>query len=152
MTGSPLCLQCGGTGVVMFPGVAGSVHPKAMSCVCVQSPTVLTTTARTKDGPALHDGAIYDPVRCPRGLSGCAPLARYASPDFVSFMCCGETSDAPVPTDRLRLCIKSTHDTGVDLLVNLDERDAVHTSAVLLGGLSALGSVKISAVATEEPV
>lgn len=61
-------------------------------------------------------------------------------------MCCGETTNAPVPTDRLRLCIKSTHEHGVDVLVNVDERDAVHTASVLLGGLSALGSVGITAV------
>lgn len=99
----------------------------------------------TRDGPTLHDGAIYDPTRCPRGMTDCAPLARYASPGFDSYMCCGETSGAPVPTDRLRLCIKSTHATGVDLLVNFDERDAVHTVSVLTAGLSALGSVQITA-------
>jgi hypothetical protein len=60
-------------------------------------------------------------------------------------MCCGETDAAPVPTDRLRLCVVSTHATGVDVLVNFDERDAVHTSSVLLAGLSALGSVAITA-------
>lgn len=100
---------------------------------------------REKDGPALHDGAIYDPVGCPRGLTECAPLSRIASPGFTSFMCCGETAAAPVPTDRLRLCIKSTHDTGVDIQVNLDERDVVHASSVLMGGLAALGSVQITA-------
>lgn len=100
---------------------------------------------RPMDGPALHDGAIFDPKRCPRGRADCAPLSRYASPDYESFMCCGETGSAPVATDRLRLCVKSTHEHGVDVLVNLDERDAVHTATVLLGGLSALGSVKITA-------
>lgn len=49
----------------------------------------------------------------------------------------GETDAAPVPTDRFRLCIKSTHDQGpVDVLVNLDERDVVDTASVLLGALS----------------
>ena len=41
-----------------------------------------------------------------------------------------------VPTDRFRLCIKSTHKTGVDLIVNLDERDVIDTASVLLGALS----------------
>jgi hypothetical protein len=100
---------------------------------------------RERDGAAVHNHGIVDPVGCPRGCRDCAPLARYASPKFESFMCCGETSSAPVPTDRLRLCIKSTHATGVDLLVNLDERDTVHTASVLLAGLSALGSVAIHA-------
>lgn len=101
---------------------------------------------RTVDGTALHDGAIYDPTSgCPRGRHDCKPLSRIASPAFTSFMCCGETSNAPMPTDRLRLCIKSTHDHGVDVLVNLDERDAVHTCSALIGGLAALGSVSITA-------
>lgn len=87
-----------------------------------------------------------DPVGCPRGRIDCRPLARYASPGYESFMCCGETKGAPVETDRCRLCIKSTHEQGpVDLMVNLDERDVVHTASVLLSGLSALGSVSIAA-------
>lgn len=101
---------------------------------------------RKRDGPVIHDDGIRDAKGCPRGRSDCFPLARYASPGFASFMCCGETKSAPVPTDRLRLCIKSTHDQGpVDVLVNLDERDVVHTASVLLGGLSALGAVSIHA-------
>lgn len=97
-----------------------------------------------RDGETLHDGEINDPVGCPRGRADCSPLERYASPGFESFMCCGETSKAPVPTDRLRLCIKSTHAHGVDILVNLDERDAVHVASALMGGLSALGSVTLT--------
>lgn len=97
------------------------------------------------DGSQMHDGSISEPRGCPRGRSDCEPLTRYAAPGFESFMCCGETSAAPVPTDRMRLCIKSTHDHGVDLIANLDERDAVHTASVLMGGLSALGSVNITA-------
>jgi hypothetical protein len=54
------------------------------------------------------------------------------------------SQNAPVPTDRLRFCIKSTHATGVDILVNLDERDAVHSASVILAGLSALGSVTLT--------
>jgi hypothetical protein len=109
-----------------------------------------TREARVHDGQVLHDGGIYAPTGCPRGLdSQCTPLSRIASQAFESFMCCGQTHSAPVPTDRLRLCIKSTHATGVDLLVNLDERDAVHTASVLMGGLSALGSVKITATDSE---
>lgn len=108
------------------------------------------TEPRVADGETLHDGGIYDPTGCPRGLdSQCTPMSRIASPGFGSFMCCGQTHSAPVPTDRLRLCIKSTHKTGVDLLVNLDERDTVHTAAVLMGGLAALGSVKITATDSE---
>lgn len=100
-----------------------------------------------RDGKAIHDGEIHDPVGCPRGLN-CQPLARYASVGYESFMCCGETTTAPVVTDRLRLCIKSTHDHGVDVLVNLDERDAVHTAAALMAGLASLGSVRITATAS----
>jgi len=53
-------------------------------------------------------------------------------------MCCGETAEAQrtVLTDRFRLCILSTHKTGVDLMVNLDERDVIDTASVLLGALS----------------
>lgn len=57
-------------------------------------------------------------------------------------MCCGETSSAPVPTDVLRLCIKSSHDRKpVDILVNLDRRDAIDVAAVLMGGMSSLAQV-----------
>lgn len=102
---------------------------------------------RVRDGQTLHDGSIYDPHGCPRGLDHqCSPLSRIASPAFASFMCCGQTNSAPVPSDRLRLCIKSTHDRSpVDLLVNLDERDTVHAASVLMGGLASLGSVRITA-------
>lgn len=107
-------------------------------------------TQRDREGPAIHDHGIYGAAGCPRGRIDCDALARYASPDAASFMCCGETSAAPVPTDRLRLCILSTHDRSpVDMMVNLDERDAVHTSSVLLAGLSALGSVGILATDKE---
>jgi hypothetical protein len=99
---------------------------------------------RIRDGGTFHDGEIIDPTGCPRNRSDCSALARYASPGFESFMCCGETKAAPVPTDRLRFCIKSTHATGVDILVNLDERDAVHSASVILAGLSALGSVTLT--------
>ncbi len=53
-------------------------------------------------------------------------------------MCCGETAAGrrSVSTDRFRLCILSTHKTGVDQIVNLDERDVVDTASVLLGALS----------------
>lgn len=87
---------------------------------------------RTREGPAVHDNGIYNAGGCPRGRSDCDALARYASPGAESFMCCGETAAAPVPR-------------GVDLMVHLDERDAVHTASVLLAGLSALGSVAITA-------
>jgi hypothetical protein len=103
---------------------------------------------RAPDGEVLHDGVVNDPVGCPRRLPDCKPLSRFASPRFGSFMCCGETAAAPVPTDRLRLCVKAEHKHGVDLTVNFDERDAVHTASVLLGGLAALGSVRITASAT----
>jgi len=95
-------------------------------------------TERVRDGAAIHDGMVTHPGGCPRHRTDCAPLARVASPDFESFMCCGETASAPVPTDRLRLCIRSTHKHGVDVLVNLDPRDATDTATVLLGGLSSL--------------
>lgn len=107
--------------------------------------------SQVADGPVLHDGAIFDPRGCPRRRTDCYPLGRYASPGYESFMCCGETAAAPVATDRLRLCVKSTHEHGVDVMFNLDERDAVHTATVLLGGLSALGSVRIDAVSLGVP-
>lgn len=66
-------------------------------------------------------------------------MSRVASPGYESFMCCGETNAAPVPTDVLRLCIKSSHDRKpVDVLVNLDRRDAIDVASVLLGGMSSL--------------
>jgi hypothetical protein len=105
--------------------------------------------AREREGRTLHDGAIHDPKGCPRGRSDCHPLSRIASPDYESFMCCGETASAPVASDRIRFCQKSTHAHGVDLMVNFDERDAVHTASVLLSALSALGSVQITASASE---
>jgi hypothetical protein len=98
--------------------------------------------SRTRDGELLHDGEVNDPKGCPRGRTDCAPLARYASLGFESFMCCGETDAAPVPTDVLRLCILSTHKSGVDVLVNLDKRDATDTASVLLAGLSALAQTE----------
>jgi hypothetical protein len=107
------------------------------------------SNGREREGITLHDGAIYDPKGCPRGRSDCQPLARIASPGYESFMCCGETASAPVASDRVRLCQKSTHAHGVDLMVNFDERDAVHTASVLLSALSALGSVQITASASE---
>ncbi len=86
----------------------------------------------------IFDGVISAPKGCPRKLSDCQPSSRVASPGYESFMCCGETDEAQrtVPTDRFRLCIKSTHRTGVDLTVNLDQRDVIDTAAVLLGALS----------------
>lgn len=89
----------------------------------------------------IHDGNFNTPAGCPRGLlAECTPLARISSTPGLgpeSFMCCGETNVAPVPTDRLRLCVKSTHDQGpVDVIMNFDERDATDTAYVLLGGLS----------------
>ena len=86
----------------------------------------------------LFDGVTQHPTSCPRQLTDCAPLSRIASPDYESFMCCGETvpEGRSVPTDIFRLCIFSTHKTGVDILVNLDERDVIDTASVLLGGLS----------------
>jgi len=113
----------------------------------------VSDNARDRDGPAVHgDNGIFGPPGCPRGRTDCEALARYASPGAESYMCCGETNNAPVPTDRLRLCVKSTHETGVDLMVNFDERDAVHTASVLMAGLSALGSVEIRATSAIDGV
>jgi hypothetical protein len=140
----PYCAnpECSRRGAVILPPLDLSLREGS-----IQS---MSREPRVRDGQALHDGGIFAPIGCPRGLgSQCGPLSRIASLGFESFMCCGQTHSAPVPTDRLRLCIKSTHETGVDLLVNLDERDAVHTASVLMGGLSALGSVKITATDSE---
>ena len=95
-------------------------------------------TIAAEMGKRIFDGVILPPKGCPRKLSDCQPSSRVASPEYESFMCCGETAEAErtVPTDRFRLCIKSTHQTGVDLTVNLDERDVVDTASVLLGALS----------------
>lgn len=94
----------------------------------------------------IHDGNFNTPAGCPRGRSDCVPLARIASKLELgppSFICCGETDAAPVPTDRLRLCVKSSHDNGpVDIMVNFDERDATDTAYVLLGGLSCFAQDK----------
>lgn len=89
-------------------------------------------------GKRIFDGVILPPNGCPRKLSDCQPSSRVASPGYESFICCGETvaDQRTVPTDRFRLCILSTHKTGVDLIVNLDERDVVDTASVLLAALS----------------
>lgn len=96
------------------------------------------TERRTRDEEAIHDGLITHPFSCPKGAGDCEPLSRVSSPDYESFMCCGEThpEGRSVPADIFRLCIGSTHETGVDLKVNLDERDAIDTASVLLAGLS----------------
>jgi hypothetical protein len=92
---------------------------------------------RTPEGLQLHDGAIAPLAGCPRGRTDCLPIARRASPGYESFICSGETSGAPVPTDTTRLCVKSTHDRSpVDLLVNLDERDTTDALVVLSSALA----------------
>ncbi len=94
--------------------------------------------ARTRAGETIHDGLITHPEGCPKAAEDCWPLSRVASPGFESYMCCGEThpEGRSVPTDIFRLCIGSIHETGVDLTVDLDERDAIDTASVLLAGLS----------------
>ena len=94
--------------------------------------------SRTRDGETIHDGLITHPEGCPKAAGDCRPFSRVASPGYESFMCCGEThpEGRNVPTDIFRLCIGSTHETGVDLTVNLDERDAIDVASVLLAGLS----------------
>ena len=89
-------------------------------------------------GKRIFDGVVTHPNGCPRDRTDCDPLSRVSSEDFESFMCCGETHEAErvVPEDRFRLCIKSTHKHGVDVLVNLDQRDTIDTASVLLGALS----------------
>lgn len=93
-------------------------------------------------------GQVHGIGGCPRGRADCYGLARYASEGYASFMCCGETDHgaAPVATDRLRLCIKSTHDYGVDVMVHLDERDAVHAASVLLQGVGYRGSAGLAPI------
>lgn len=94
---------------------------------------------RVTEGSQVHDGEVPFLVGCPRQRTDCTAVARKASPNFESYMCCGETDAAPVPADVLRLCIKSSHDRKpVDLLVNLDRRDAIDVACVLLGGMSSL--------------
>lgn len=101
---------------------------------------------RTFDGPQLHDGEVPYVAGCPRGRTDCCAISRKASPEFESFMCCGETAAAPVPTDVLRLCIKSSHDRSpVDIIVNLDRRDAIDVAAVLMGGMSSIAQVDAAA-------
>lgn len=88
----------------------------------------------------IHDGNFNTPAGCPRGLLHvCTPLSRIASADGKSFICCGETAAAAVPTDRIRLCLKSEFVMrgAVDVMMDLDERDATDTAYVLLGALSA---------------
>ena len=89
-------------------------------------------------GKRIFDGVVTHPNGCPRARDDCEALSRVSSDDFESFMCCGETKEAnrAVPEDRFRLCIKSTHDHGIDSLVNLDQRDVIDTASVLLGALS----------------
>lgn len=97
---------------------------------------------RRVEGSQVWDGQMWQLAGCPRGRADCTATARRASPGFESYMCCGETNGAPVPTDVLRLCIKSSHDRKpVDILVNLDRRDAIEVSAVLLAGMSGLAQL-----------
>lgn len=99
----------------------------------------------------VHHGEMTATVGCPRGRTDCSPLSRAASDNYASFFCCGETDAAPVPTDRLRLCVKSTHDNSpVDVMVHFDERDATDAAFVVLGGLSALVTEKVSR--DQEPI
>lgn len=99
----------------------------------------------------IFDGVVTHPNGCPRELPDCLPLSRVASPEYESFMCCGETAAGlrSVSTDRFRLCILSTHKTGVDLLVNLDDRDVIDTAAVLLGALSSDAAARVVAAESE---
>ncbi len=104
--------------------------------------------SRKQEAPTLHDGEIVAPQgKCPKGMVDCWALSRVASEDYESFMCCGETTpeSRSVPTDIFRLCIRSDHETGVDLMVNLDERDVIDTSSVLLGALSSNTNLKAMA-------
>jgi hypothetical protein len=128
------------------------LHPRTCGCVDwrPEPSPAFPVHARMREGTTLHDGGIYDPSGCPRGRPDCSALSRIASPNYESFFCCGETNTSSVPTDRLRFCVKSTHDRGpVDVLVNFDERDTVHACSVLMGGLAALGSVQINAIGAE---
>ena len=98
----------------------------------------MMTERRTRVEETVHDGLITHPVGCPKGANDCEPLSRVASPGYESFMCCGEThpEGRSVPADLFRLCIGSTHKTGVNMVVNFDERDAIDTASVLLAALS----------------
>ena len=93
---------------------------------------------RSREGNGIYDGLITHPHGCPKKAEDCAPLARVSSPGYESFMCCGETlpEGRSIPQDIFRLCMGSSHKTGVDLVVNLDERDAIDTASVLLAALS----------------
>lgn len=104
---------------------------------------------RASDGQPIHDGEVTHPSRCPRNRTDCVPLARVASPGYESFMCCGETDSAPVPTDRMRLCVLSTHKHGVDVQINIDERDATDIASVLLGGLSSFAQDRANTLPLE---
>jgi hypothetical protein len=97
--------------------------------------------ADVESGDRIFDGEVTHPAGCPRGMDDCSPLARVASEGYASFMCCGENSEATrkVPGDRFRFCMRSIrgdHPLGVDILVNLDERDLVDTASVLMGAFS----------------
>ena len=108
----------------------------------------LKAESRTRAGETVHDGLITHPEGCPKAAEDCWPLSRVASEGFESFMCCGEThpEGRSVPGDIFRLCIGGTHKTGVDLVVNMDERDVIDTASVLLAGLSSNANL----VAVEE--
>ncbi len=86
----------------------------------------------------IFDGFVPHPEGCPRGRTDCQALSRVASPNYESFMCCGETNEDSrlVPQDGFRLCVKSTHKYFANIMVNLDQRDAIDTASVLLGALS----------------
>jgi hypothetical protein len=101
------------------------------------------------NGRRIQDGEITTPTGCPRGRADCEALARVSSPQFESYMCCGRTASAPVPTDILRFCMKSTHAHGVDMLVHLDERDAIDSAVVLMGGLQVVTLDRVNAAAAQ---
>lgn len=85
----------------------------------------------------LWDGETKHPGGCPRGRNDCAGLARLSSGGYASFMCCGHTTGAPVPSDTHRLCIYSSHDNSpIDVMVNLDTRDVIDVISVLSAKLS----------------
>lgn len=76
---------------------------------------------------------FFEPRHCPRGRGDCQALSQIIAPEHVSFVCCGEHNGEGVAyaQDRYRFCHKTPDPHGVDILIDVDERDVAHMAAVL---------------------
>lgn len=90
------------------------------------------------------------PNTCPRGLTGCQPLANIVSDgDDPSFVCVGANSDIDrsIPSDVLRRCVRSS--AGVDSQENCNRRDLVDEVSVVAQALSVIENTTVAQAASE---